>query len=613
MTAPAWATDLSNFWLEGATTVTALGGGAAGLGNPETDFFIQNAQCLSKQAWTNALKGFIVDALGTTFTVPTDGAILLFAKYDAAGSLDTKANGGFRIVIGSGSGDYYHFYIGGKDTLAFDSWVPYVVDPNTATVDGTTGTPSGSERWVGILAYLPTTSGPTKGNPIAIDAIRYGRCTLEYTYGDGSPNYNTFPLAEATANSLANRWGLLQLQNGVYLIQGFHSFGTSGAPVDFRDANRVLFFRAAGNNNLTNDSVSTGFNRIEIMNSGSNVDWDNIIIQALGTRARGVFVHTAGTFDAVNCQFVDMDTFSLLSTSVMTGCIFRRTNAITAPGSTLTGSKVLTPTVAADTSALIWDVASDPDGNLDDMEFSKGTNAHHAIEFGTTSPTSMTLRGITFSGFNAVDGQNDSTLHIKRTSGAVTINLVGCSGSVSYKTDGATVTIVSNPVTTTLKVTETDGTVIQNARVFVKAKDATGPFPYQESVTIVNSGTTATVTHTAHGMATNDKVFIEGASLDANNGVFTITKINDNSYNYTMGSSPGSSPTGTITSTFVVLYGLTDVNGEITMSRVFSSDQPVIGNVRKSSSPPYFKPAPVLGTVDSVDGASLSAVLVSDS
>jgi len=461
MATPAWATDLTNFWLEGATTVTSIGTGGAGLGNPETDFFIQGSNCLSKGAWTNAIKGFIVDALGTTFTVPTDGCVILFAKYDAAGSLASKANGGLRVIIGSGSGDYYHYYVGGNLTLAFDSWIPYAIDPNTATVDNTTGTPSGSERWVGILANLPTTSGPTKGNPIAIDAIRYGRGRIDYTDGDGTFGYNTFSGCESYGNDATRRWGLIELIRGAYLIQGFHRFGiTSGTAVDFRDANKVLFWRAL-ENNLTNDAVSAGFNRIEIQGASSNVDWDNIIFQALGTRARGRLVHTAGTFDAINCQFVDMDTFSLLSTSVMTNCIFRRTNAVTAPGSTLNGSQILTPTVGTDTSGLVWNVATDPDGKLDDMTFTKGTNAHHAIEFGTSTPTPITLRGISFSGFNAADGQNDSALRFLHTSGTLTVNLVGCSGTIKVKKEaGATVNLVVNPRTHTVNNLTTGSRVI---------------------------------------------------------------------------------------------------------------------------------------------------------
>jgi hypothetical protein len=112
-------------------------------------------------------------------------------------------------------------------------------------------------------------------------------------------------------------------------------------------------------------------------------------------------------------------------------------------------------------------------------------------------------------------------------------------------------------------------------------------------------------------MNTNDKVEIRGASLPANNGVFSITYISDNSYSYTMGSTPGSSPTGTITSTFVALEGLT-VAGVISTSRVYSSDQPVVGWARKSSASPYYKTGPLSGSVDSTDGYNNTAVLTPD-
>ena len=97
-----------------------------------------------------------------------------------------------------------------------------------------------------------------------------------------------------------------------------------------------------------------------------------------------------------------------------------------------------------------------------------------------------------------------------------------------------------------------------------------------------------------------------------NNGVFTITKINNDSYSYTMGSAPGSNPTGTIKATFAVLYGLTDVNGQITMSRVFASDQPISGRVRKSSAAPYYKTTDFSGVVDSAAGFSATLQLISD-
>jgi len=131
-------------------------------------------------------------------------------------------------------------------------------------------------------------------------------------------------------------------------------------------------------------------------------------------------------------------------------------------------------------------------------------------------------------------------------------------------------------------------------------------------VTIVNSGTTATVTHAGHGMASNDYVSIKGASLLANNGVFQITVTGVDGYTYTMGSTPGSSPTGTITSTFVALYGTSSAGGVVTTSREYGDVQPVVGWARKSTSAPYYKSAPLVGEVDDVDGYSATAVMILD-
>ncbi|NIT61116.1 MAG: hypothetical protein GWN00_34410, partial [Aliifodinibius sp.] len=109
-----------------------------------------------------------------------------------------------------------------------------------------------------------------------------------------------------------------------------------------------------------------------------------------------------------------------------------------------------------------------------------------------------------------------------------------------------------------------------------------------------------------------DYVYIEGGDIVANEGVFQITVSDVNTYTYTMASTPGSSPTGTITSTFVALFGLTNSSGVKSTSRVYSVDQLVTGWARKSSSSPYYQPAPMRGTIDTADGLSATGVLVSD-
>jgi len=478
MVAPSWTTDLTDIILEPNTSSgwSALGGGASGLpSGGETDFFIQGTVCMSKGAWTNATKGFMYTG-GGPWTIPTDGVLLGWMLYGpATGSLDTKANGGLRAVIGSSSTAYYSYYIGGKDTLTFETWIPVGIDANNATADATTGSPSGTESVFGVVANLPTTSGPTKGNPLGMDALRYGRHTIEYLNGE-TADYQTFAKGEAYANDSTRRWGNIEFNKGTYLIQGFHSLGAAGTAADFRDSNKVIFWRACAHN-LTDDAVSAAYNRIEIINASTNVDWDNITFSALGTRARGRLVHTAGTFDAVNCSFIDMDTFSLLAASVMTDCTFRRTNAITAPGSTLTGSKVLEPTVAADASALVWNVATDPDGLLDDMEFTTGATAHHAINLGASSLTTVTLRGLTFTGFDAADAANGSVVLLsdQGSDKVWTINAVNVTGTVSVKKTraGDTFSVVADPRTLTIEVRDEAGTLITDSTevTLVKTSD----------------------------------------------------------------------------------------------------------------------------------------------
>jgi hypothetical protein len=520
------------------------------------------------------------------------------------------------MIIGDTDSSYDEFYIGGKDTLAYDSWVPYAIDPNTATADVANG--GGSERWVGLLAYLPTTSGPTKGAPIAIDAIRYGRGRIDYTIGDsGDPA--TFAGAEAVGNVVGTRWGLLELLGGAYQTQGFHSIGTSGTAVDFRDADKVLFWRKLLNN-VTNDAVSANFNRVEVINSGSNCDMDNIIWTSLGTRARGQFVHTAGTCDLNLCQFIDWDTFTFIAASVANNCTFAGCRALTAPGSDLQGSSILTPDISANTSGLIWDVATDPDGLLDNMTFTKTSGtAHHAIEFGTAIPTAAnyTLRGCAF-GTDFSGSQpgttGDETFHFLDTTGTITLNLVSCTGNFGYRTEGVAVTLVEDPVTTalTIQTSASPPVPIVSARVFIETSDGTGPLPFAESVVIEQSGGTATVTHNGHGLSTDHYVVIRDAIPNEYNKVAQITKTTDDEYTYAVDSGASSPATGSPVSSAVIISALSTGSGVASDTRTFSSNQPFKGWARKSSAQPYYQNGAITGIISSTDGFTASIALLSD-
>jgi hypothetical protein len=316
------------------------------------------------------------------------------------------------------------------------------------------------------------------------------------------------------------------------------------------------------------------------------------------------------------CTFINMDTFTFLSSAQVTDSVFLQCKQIDSGGGVFTGTGVLSSTVATAASAFVWDSATDPDGYMDNMIFSKGSNSHHAIEFGTSAPTSITLRGVTFSGFNGSDGQDDSVLYLadKGSDQTWTIGCVGCTGTVTYKKarSGDTVTITQG-VSLTVHVQDADtGSSIEGATVLAKAASG-GPYPYQESVGITRSSSTCTVAHTGHGMDTDDWVLIEGCTEGDYNGVWQITYIGVDSYSFDIGSKTPSSPaTGSPTSTFAMIVGTTNSSGNATDTRTYSGDQPFTGRVRKASSSPYYKTGPFSGTIDSATGAYVTVQMVEE-
>ena len=617
MAAPVYATDLTDITLADSGTFTEPTNAILGtLTSPETDYFIQGTGCQSKSCngTTQSGVGFAIAAQ----TITSPAAVFVWMFHGAPSSIDTIANGGMQVIIGSASTAYRKYYVLGSAEYQFGGWrcIPVETDTGVVAADATEGSPSASKAYFGLVVKQALAVG--KGSPIGLDAIRFGR-EFRCTNGDVTNGYASFggssPDAGAATydNDNTRRWGQITPQNGAFFQQGLFIMGLAGTAVDFRDSNRVIFIQ-----NTT--KVASNFNGFEVRNASSRVDWTGISVQALGTISRGFFLVTDNAdVNLDTCTFTDMDTFTFMAATSALNCTFRRTNAVTAPGSNLTGSIFATPTVAANTSALIWNVNTNPNGLLDNTIFSKGTNAHHAIEFGTSSPLTMTLTGIDFTGFSASQNNNASIFHIKRTSGAetVTINLIGCSSDVSfatsYRTDGAVVVIVQDPVTfsVTVKNLETSA-VIENARVMVPVTNGTN-FPYQASVTITGSGTTATVTHTTHGLADNDNILIAGANQDEYNGAYTIDVTGTNTYTYTTPATVSASPaTGTITATMVLLNGLTNASGVIADSRTYSGAQPVSGWVRKATGSPLYRQAPVADTISNSTGLSVTVFLQPD-
>jgi len=610
MAAPVYSTDLNDIYAGAGSTTnwTALGGGASGL-NAETDYFIQGTGCTSKNAWASALKGMIYNN-GSGVTIPTDGAVLFWIVHATMNSTNTFANGGVRVLVGSSTSAYKRYYVDGSDTNVFGGWKLAAVDPSLAGSTTDVGSPTSTRQYFGGTADM--VGGPTKGSPFGIDAIRYGRCELRSENGETS-NYATFLGANAYSTDVTRRWGLLSFDKGSYFMSGLFVMGTSGTAVDFRDSNRQIFIR-------DHDKVNANFNGFEVRNSSSIVQWTNISVQALGTVSKGRWVTTAGTVTLTDCQFTDMNTFDFLSSGTMSGCTWRRCNTITAPGTTMTTCQFRVPSVAADTAAVIWDTTTDTDGKLDGSTFTKGTNAHHAIRFSQYA-SSFTLRNLVFSGFHASDGNNDSALYFPDTGSdrSWTVNLVGCTGNISFKKvrSGDTVTLVIDPVSLNIHVQDIDTGSPIVARIYAQVSSNAGGEIFEAAVTsITRSGTTATCTTTsAHNLVNNDVVRIKGADQYQYNGVFVVTVTGGSTFTYTMASDPGSSATGTPTVTFALMNDAdeeTNGSGDFIYTHSWSANQPFTGRARSASGSTKYKTAPFSGTINSSSGVSITVNMIKD-
>ncbi|MFA4871629.1 MAG: hypothetical protein WC610_01010 [Patescibacteria group bacterium] len=578
---------------------TWLGGG---LPVAETDYFIQGTGCIDKTFNAVAIGGLMYSAGAQTIASPN--AYFAWVWFGCPNAIDTLANGGIRLMVGDLNTVFKAWYVLGSNTYQYGGWRCIPVDPNT-TADATIGTPSGVWAFFGMAASV--LNAVAKGNPCAIDVIRHGRGTLQSVSGEAA-NYATFAGAAAQDQNVTNRWGLCQLIDGTVIQQGHFLMGVAATAVDFRDSNRAIVIA-----NTT--KVTSTFNLFEIRNATSRVDWTSISFTALGTVSRGDFTVTDNaTINWIGCTFTDVGLFVLQAATIVTSCVFRRTDRITLAGATLTSCTI--DNNRATTAVL----AATPAGAqlVSGCTFtSDGTG--HGLEITGAAVPDMTLTNCTWTNYTAASGGNEA-VYVNIASGTMNLNISGGT-TPSVRTAGCNVTVVSGAVNVTINVKNSAGTNIENARVFVKASDNIGPFPFEETVTISNSGTTATVTHTAHGMTTNDKVVISGATsptFDANNGIFSITYVSDNSYTYAMLSAPGDGAVpGTIISTFVAISGTTNASGNISMSRVFLTNQNIIGWVRKTSTPPTYTPpnyktGPIGGTVNSTTGFTANVQLISD-
>ncbi len=461
-----------------------------------------------------------------------------------SGKTGALTGNGLQVRIGSGTTAYYAYYLFSATTYpSIGGWQFVAIDPNVSQWrSATQGSPNlGSVTYWEIRANYSANSRATNTAMDAIDIIPYGS-GLTGTGGDSSGNFQSFATTdEGTTN---NRWGIVTTKAGIFYVIGMLSIGTAAAVAVFVDTNSVVVF--------TVQKVTSGFCglKLNIEQAGSAITINNCVFNSKGalngsddTRPDYTVTGTAGTCNLTSCTFNGYRQITLTSKVVAQKCQFiLGGDRVVIGGADIKNSTFYDYRGSIDSAALLWDVDQDIDGYLDGCSFTRVASLTHAIEFGTSAPTEVTLRNCTFVNYNTSDGTAWSTLKIDRTEGTVTINVVNCTGTITYESAGATVNIVSNPVT--LRITVVDlvtGDPIVGAMVLVLAA-AGGPLS-------------------------------EGTEI---------------------------------------IKDTTDVNGQVTDTRSWTSSQPITGRVRSATTQPFYKTGSIAGTINSANGLEQTVQMVLD-
>lgn len=550
----------------------------------------------------------------------------LFVWMQENGAMDTLVNGGSQIQVGDGT-HRVGYHVGGSDASGFRhddgpvKWTCYVLDLANKPANFTTY--AGSEANLNEAAItqvgvaFKTLSKALGGSTNCFwDILRFADPGVGIeVYGGTSGTPESLSTLASLDRSTGNQqaYGIIrEVGTGVYSIQGNINLGdntsTNDTYIDI-DGETVLWedrgLSAANYYRFSVAGNATGTTVVNITNSSLTVP---------STASASFSSNDANvTVDATSSVFTGFDQGISIGGSTIdwSGCTFNTCGQIT-----LSSTSSLSDCTINNSSAAV-SVQTDDLANVTGCDFtSDGSN--HAVELTSIGTGTMTwdntlsnyVTGVTGSPVTGSSTGNEA-LYVNVGTGTLTVNVASGATTPSIRTAGATVNVVAGQVTTTVQVNDEAGDPISGARVRLEAADGTGPLPFEDSVSFTRSGSTVTVTHTGHGLSSNQYVRIFGGSDVEYNGVWQITVTGTDTYTYDVGVRTPTTP-GTGSSTGVLVYGTTDVSGQVSDTRSLSTSQPVIGVSRKSTTSPLYKQASISGTASNAGDTTLTATMVSD-
>lgn len=598
-----------------------------------TTNFIEGTQSLSEKVSNTTMQGYTVnttDVIGEPFNFSSAGGNFgdhIFAWLTAYEAWDTLALGGFGIAV--------------VDDLATDSWGIWYVGPQPGYLGGWYSYVINPSAAFDTVPQAGTGSWTTGGNPAQLTGVDGFGCRWKIIKSITGNVDNCFVDCISVGTGYGITLGDAGSTEGKFSdFITFEENTTSGRFGGLRGISGILFARCKLYIGATSGATNT-----EFIDIGFTVVWEKAVLPdgtssavasdfyQLKTRKGSGSTTVSlsnGSFSAVSPHEVYLDFTGSTSCALSNINIDRARlvdvdGAVTWNGGNITNSGQFTiqsgtPTLSNltllnSTDAYAMQISAVSQfTNVSDITFDgHGVGGAGScglrLNLGAVGGASITLTNIYFQ--NRVTGSADIIIPADVTGHII---IIASGGSIPTVNDLRTpddYEIVTNPVNTTVTVKDTNLVPIVDARVLMVAASG-GTMPYDATVTITRTDTSAIVSHLSHAMATDDKVQIKGAYQIEYDGVFPITKIDVDSYRYTVSGAPVTPATGIIKATYAALSGLTDSSGQLTMSRAFASNQPVSGRVRKSTGSPLYKTATLSGIINNTTGFATTVLLISD-
>ncbi len=376
---------------------------------------------------------------------------------------------GLGIVVGNGTDRGYWnllgdgFYKGGFITRVVDAALDFdAISAGTWVVAGNPAQLSNITQVGGQFHTLTSIMG--NFNNIQLDQMIIGSGLR--VDGGTLATPNTFETVRVEDED-TNFWGWWSSAVGSFVGKGKLFIGPQNG------SGESIFTDSAFGVAFADERVGSGFYDLTARGERTIIEWTlNTITAASPNDSRWSLTIEASTsgFTDTNGVWAGADVLTLNDNSLLDGTTIINTNTLINNSGILDGVTVLSAPTASFDSFLF---TSDLDNITNCLFASDGTG--HAIELDSIQPDSEMTWDNIVTGFASTSGSTgNEAIFVNVAEGGLTINVLAGSTVPSVRTAGAFINLVIAPVITTITVRDSDGVVLENARVYLLA-DAGGP------------------------------------------------------------------------------------------------------------------------------------------